>query len=178
MKKKSLWKSFWEAMFSKRMFYITGPCIAATAVAAVFAGIQSFRPARGSGRAFEQLTVEEALKYMSYEPDYVIIDVRDPEAYDTAHLDRAVNIPYDRIVRDAETLLPDPEQTIYVYGEDEEQPQAAAQKLSDMDFTSVAVIGSYSDWVEAMYSESSEAETELFLVEELEPKPILNNLVE
>lgn len=178
MKKKSLWKSFWEAMFSKRMFYITGPCIAATVIAAAVAGIQSYRPARGSGRAFEQLTVEEALQYMSYEQNFVIVDVRDPEEYEAAHLDKAVNLPYDRVVRDAETQLPDIEETIYVYGEDEEQPQAAAQKLSDMGFTSVAVIGSYSDWVEAMYSESSEADTESFLVEELEPKPILNNLVE
>ena len=119
------------------MSLITGLC-------AVFLIVRSVRPSRG--RPYEMLSVEDAKTYMSYEENYVIVDVRTPEAYAAGHLDRALNIPYDKIVRQAYSYLGDAGETIYVYGENEEQSCAAAQKLSNMGYTGVAEIGSYEDW--------------------------------
>ena len=114
----------------------------------VFAGlslIRSLRPSRG--KAYERLSVEEACDYMSYETSYCILDVRDAADYDVSHVDGARNLPVENIVADADSVIEDRHMMLYVYGEDSDQSCAAAQKLSDLGYTSVTETGSYHDWV-------------------------------
>ena len=61
-----------------------------TAILIVATLIRSHRPSRG--RPYERLSAEEARLYMSYEAEYLILDVRSREAYNKGHLDNAVNI--------------------------------------------------------------------------------------
>ena len=136
------------------MFYITWGCVIVTAVLIVVTLLRSHRPSQG--KPYERLTAEEAREYMSYEPEYRIVDVRSPELYREGHLDHAINIGYDRMVELADKVLEDRGITVYVYGETSEQSCAAAQKLSDIGYISVAEIGSYDDWTMA----ETETETE------------------
>ena len=95
---------------------------------------------------------------------YLILDVRDREAYEEGHIEDAVNIEYDSLVEKADEVLEDRGITVYVYGEDAAQSCAAAQKLTDIGYNSVAQIGSYRDWTAV----ETETETEGILTDVLE----------
>ena len=110
-----------------------------------WSAIRSFRPSRG--KPYERLSAEEAYEYISYETGYCIVDVRAKEAYDRGHIKEARNLPFDEIVERADEVIPDRNMMLYVYGADEEQSCAAAQKLSDLGFTSVTETGSLEDWM-------------------------------
>ena len=142
---------------NRKIFYITWFCVLVTAILIVATLIRSHRPSKG--RPYERLSAEEAQLYMSYEAEYLILDVRSREAYNKGHLDNAVNIEYDSLVEKADEVLKDRGATVYVYGEDSGKSCAAAQKLSDIGYTSVAEIGTYSDWQMA----ETAVETEIIL---------------
>ena len=117
-----------------------------TAILIVATLIRSHRPSKG--RPYERLSAEEAKLYMSYEAEYLILDVRSRKDYEKGHLEEAVNIEYDSLVESADDVLKDRGITVYVYGEDSAQSCAAAQKLSDIGYNSISEIGSYLDWLE------------------------------
>ena len=91
----------------------------------------------GSGRPYNQGTLNSDF--------YVLIDVRDAEAYAAGHIAGAINIPmseldqwFDRIPQVAK---------IIVYGEDTAQAQAAYQQLDDAGFSRPYVlIGGLDEW--------------------------------
>ena len=130
---------------NRGIFYITWGCVIVTIILIIFTLVRSIRPSQG--KPFERLSVEEARQYMSYEASYQVLDVRDIEAYDEGHLKGAVHVAYDSLVQDADLVLEDRSQMVYVYGQSSEQSCAAAQKLSDMGYTSVAEIGTYEEWI-------------------------------
>ncbi len=99
------------------------------------------------GKPYERLSAMEAREYMSYEADYCIVDVRDPASFEKGHVSGAVNLPYERIVEDADDVITNRGQMVYVYGEDSDQSCAAAQKLCDIGFLSITETGSYEDWL-------------------------------
>ena len=146
---------------NRKIFYITWFCVIVTAILIVATLIRSHRPSKG--RPYERLSVEEARLYMSYEAEYLILDVRSRKAYEKGHLDKAVNIEYDSLVEKADDVLKNRGITLYVYGEDSSQSCAAAQKLSDIGYNSVSEIGSYLDWTSYL----SEPETESLLADDL-----------
>ncbi len=132
----------------KKIRIIFWVCTAAVVISTLWSLVRTLRPSRG--KPYERLSVEEALEYMSFEPDYCILDVRNHELYVKGHIDNALNIPVSKIVHDAEGIIKDKNRMIYVYGQDEEESCMAAQKLSDMGFVSVSEIGCYEDIKVAM----------------------------
>jgi rhodanese-related sulfurtransferase len=122
-------------------------CIITIIVFSAWSAIRSLRPSRG--KVYEQLSVEEAVEYMSFEPAYCIVDVRTKEDYDAGHVENARSLPLEEIVEQADEAIAGREMMIYVYGYDSDSSCAAAQKLSDMGFTSVTETGSYEDWTAA-----------------------------
>lgn len=120
-------------------------CCMTVVLFTAWSAIRSFRPSRG--KPYERLSAEEAYEYISYETGYCIVDVRALEAYDQGHIEEARNLPFDEIVERADEVIPDRNMMLYVYGADEEQSCAAAQKLSDLGFTSVTETGSLEDWM-------------------------------
>ena len=72
--------------------------------------------------------------------------MRDEADYAASHVDGARNLPVESIVARADSVIEDRHMMLYVYGEDSAQSCAAAQKLSDLGFTSVTETGSYRDW--------------------------------
>ena len=120
-------------------------CCLTVVLFTAWSAIRSFRPSRG--KPYERLSAEEAYEYISYETGYCIVDVRTKEAYDRGHIEEARNLPFDEIVERADEVIPDRNMMLYVYGLDEEQSCAAAQKLSDLGFTSVTETGSLEAWM-------------------------------
>jgi rhodanese-related sulfurtransferase len=136
-----------DSRAGERLVRIFLVCVVSIALITGVAAWQSKRPSEG--KIYERLTVEEALRFMSYEKDFIIVDIREEEEYAEGHLEGAVNIPYEGLVAHAMDLLPDMSRTVYVYGSTEQESCAAAQKLSDMGYTGVSEIGAYGDWITA-----------------------------
>ena len=124
------------------IFYL---CSLTVIVFSAWSLIRSLRPSRG--KPYERISVEEAYDYMSYESSYCILDVREEKDYAGGHVEGARSLPVAEIVKRAEEIIPDRDTMLYVYGSDEEESCAAAQKLSDIGYTSVTETGSYSDWL-------------------------------
>ena len=75
----------------------------------------------------------------------VIVDVRGPSEYATGHIDKAVNIPINKIRKEIKNFAPDKEQTIVVYCLSGKRAEYAAKKLKEMGYTNVINAGKYKD---------------------------------
>ena len=78
----------------------------------------------------------------------VLIDVRTPSEYTAGHLDKAVNIPYNKIVTEIKQFAPDKEQTVVVYCKSGKRAEFAAKKLKAMGYTNVINAGRYKELME------------------------------
>ncbi len=121
-------------------------CTAAVVISTLWSLVRTLRPSRG--KPYERVSVEEACDYMSYETSYCIVDVRDEEDYAAGHVEGAKNLPRSEIVARAEDVLPDRTMMVYLYGQDEEDSCQAAQKLSNLGYSSITETGGYQDWVD------------------------------
>ncbi len=110
--------------------------------------------AAGCGGAEEEkenmyisITRQEARSLMdSYAGDCIILDVREQEEYDEAHIPGAVLIPHTQITLRAEKELPDKEQLILVYCRSGRRSKLAAQDLADLGYTNVREFGGIINW--------------------------------
>ncbi|MDD2959552.1 MAG: rhodanese-like domain-containing protein [Lachnospiraceae bacterium] len=129
---------------SKKMFIIIFSCIVLIGVFSAFILWRTFRPSQGL--PYERITMEQAAEYMDYETGYLLVDVRTQEEYDEGHIPGAVCIPLEELQAEAQKLLPDKEQMIYVYCRSGRRSRDAAQKLCNMEYTNVTEIGGILDW--------------------------------
>lgn len=129
---------------SRKAFYIIGTCIVLVGVFSVFILYKSLRPSRGL--PYEQITMEQAAEYMSYEVGYILLDVRTREEYAQGHIPGAICIPNEELEQQADKLLLDKEQLIYVYCRSGRRSKEAAQKLCGMEYTNITEIGGILDW--------------------------------
>ena len=89
---------------------------------------------------------EEARKAMEEEDGYIILDVRTKEEYLEGHIKDAVNIPNEVIAEDAETILKDKDQKIYVYCRSGRRSKEACKKLAELGYRKVIDFGGILDW--------------------------------
>lgn len=61
------------------------------------------------------ITKEKVLEMMENGEDFTLVEVLAEEDYKKGHVPKAINIPVDRIEKDAEKLLPDKDKVIVVY---------------------------------------------------------------
>jgi len=88
----------------------------------------------------------------SGEPDLIILDVREAEAYRSAHIPGARHIPRGQLELVADGAFPDPDVRILTYCEFGKISTLAAATLRSMGFSSaVALDGGFRDWVAAGY---------------------------
>ena len=99
---------------------------------------KNFRPS--PGRPYEQITMEQALDFMTFETGYILVDIGTKEEYEEEHLENAVNIPYEELGSLVTTLLPQKDQQIYVYGRDRTRSDMAARKLCKLGYTNISEI--------------------------------------
>ena len=123
---------------SQKAKYILCACMLLVGIFSAVALLKTFRPS--GSLPYEVLTMEKAGRYMEYEEGYALIDISEESAYEAGHLKGAENIPYEQLYKSASTLLPDPEQSIYLCGADEQLRAKAAMKLCELRYTNVAVI--------------------------------------
>ncbi len=95
---------------------------------------------------YEQITGEQAKKLMDTESDYIIIDARTTEEFESGHIEGAILIPEYEISQRAEAELPRKDQLILVYCRSGRRSKIAAQELVDLGYTNVKEFGGIIDW--------------------------------
>lgn len=131
---------------SQKARLIIGTCILLVGFFSLFVLYKAVRPSRGL--PYEQLTMEQALKYMSYERGYVLIDVSTRQEYESYHIPGAVSMPFDELTSLAGKKLNDYSQMIYVCASDEDVSRSGARKLCSLGYTSVTEIGASGKYLE------------------------------
>ena len=88
----------------------------------------------------KKITRDDLRQFLQQDPTLAIVEVLDPESYETFHLPRAMNVPlgqeFDRSIQQA---LPDKSQRIVVYCKDEESTASptAARKMERLGYENV-----------------------------------------
>ena len=95
---------------------------------------------------YKMITMQEAREVFKTEGDYIILDVRTVEEYDSGHIPRAINVPLQDIGEEDIPELPDKEQTIYVYCRSGNRSKTASERLVNLGYTDVIEFGGIRDY--------------------------------
>jgi len=95
---------------------------------------------------YRQISMDEAVKMMRDEKDYIILDVRRPDEYAEGHIPGAINVPNEDIGTAEIAELPDKSQLILVYCRSGRRSKEASEKLVKLGYTNVVEFGGILDW--------------------------------
>lgn len=96
--------------------------------------------------SYEQIT-QEAAKEMMDTQEVVILDVREPEEYDSGHIPGAVLLPVGTIDEDtAAEVIPDKESVVLVYCRSGNRSKTASSELAELGYTNIYEFGGISTW--------------------------------
>lgn len=102
--------------------------------------------AGSSSSGYRQISMDEAVKMMRDEKDYIILDVRRPDEYAEGHIPGAINVPNEEIGTAEIVELPDKAQLILVYCRSGRRSKEAAEKLVKLGYTNIVEFGGILDW--------------------------------
>ena len=107
-------------------------------------------------KTYRQVSPEEAAAMMEKETDYIILDVRTQEEYETAHIPGAICIPNETIGTDDIPELPDKDQLILVYCRSGNRSKQASEKLAKQGYANIVEFGGINSWTGETVSGSEE----------------------
>ena len=100
----------------------------------------------GSVAKYKQITMDEAVKLMEKEKDYIILDVRRADEFAEGHIPGAINVANEEIGAEEIPELPDKSQLILVYCRSGRRSKEAAEKLVKLGYTNIVEFGGILDW--------------------------------
>ena len=92
------------------------------------------------------VSMDEIVKIMDENKDYIILDVRTIEEYKEGHIPNAICIPNETIGEGIIKELPDKEQLILIYCRSGNRSKQAANKLQELGYTNLIEFGGIIDW--------------------------------
>ena len=90
--------------------------------------------------------MDEIVKIMEENENYIILDVRTIEEYNGGHIPNAICIPNETIDEKVINKLPNKEQLILIYCRSGNRSKQAANKLKDLGYTNLIEFGGIIDW--------------------------------
>ena len=102
--------------------------------------------AGSSSLGYRQISMDEAIKMMRDEKNYIILDVRRPDEYAEGHIPGAINVPNEEIGTAEIAELPDKSQMILVYCRSGRRSKEASEKLVKLGYTNIVEFGGILDW--------------------------------
>ncbi len=99
-----------------------------------------------SSSGYRQISMDEAVKMMRDEKDYIILDVRRPDEYAEGHIPGAINIPNEEIGTAEIAELPDKSQLILVYCRSGRRSKESSEKLVKLGYTNIVEFGGIQDY--------------------------------
>ena len=132
----------------KRLTRILLPAVIAMTAVLILTGCGSSADDKTAGdkKTYRQVSPEEAAAMMEEETDYIILDVRTREEYETAHIPGAICIPNETIGTEDITELPDKDQLILVYCRSGNRSKQASEKLAKQGYTNIVEFGGINSW--------------------------------
>ena len=102
--------------------------------------------AGSSSLGYRQISMDEAIKMMRDEKNYIILDARRPDEYAEGHIPGAINVPNEEIGTAEIAELPDKSQMILVYCRSGRRSKEASEKLVKLGYTNIVEFGGILDW--------------------------------
>ena len=99
-----------------------------------------------SSLGYRQISMDEAIKMMKDEKNYIILDVRRPDEYAEGHIPGAINVPNEEIGTAEIPELPDKSQLILVYCRSGRRSKEASKKLVKLGYTNIVEFGGIQDY--------------------------------
>ena len=132
----------------KRLTRILLPAVIALTAVLILTGCGSSADDKtvGDKKTYRQVSPEEAAAMMEEETDYIILDVRTQEEYETAHIPGAICIPNETIGTGDIPQLPDKDQLILVYCRSGNRSKQASEKLAKQGYTNIVEFGGINSW--------------------------------
>ena len=132
----------------KRLTRILLPAVIAMTAVLILTGCGSSADDKTAGdkKTYRQVSPEEAAAMMEEESDYIILDVRTQEEYETAHIPGAICIPNETIGTGDIPELPDKDQLILVYCRSGNRSKQASEKLAKQGYTNIVEFGGINNW--------------------------------
>ena len=142
----------------KRLTLILLPAVIALTAVLILTGCGSSADDKTAGdkKTYRQVSPEEAAAMMEEETDYIILDVRTQEEYETAHIPGAICIPNETIGTEDIPELPDKDQLILVYCRSGNRSKQASEKLAKQGYTNIVEFGGINSWTGETVSGSEE----------------------
>jgi len=95
---------------------------------------------------YEKISMSEGLARMESDENYILLDVRRADEFESGHIPGAVNLPNEEIGTEEIPSLPDKEQTIYIYCRSGNRSKQAADKLLALGYTNIIEFGGIIDY--------------------------------
>ena len=95
---------------------------------------------------YRQISMDEAVKMMRDEKDYIILDVRRPDEFADGHIPGAINVPNEEIGTTEIAELPKKSQLILVYCRSGRRSKDASEKLVKLGYTNIVEFGGILDY--------------------------------
>ena len=112
--------------------------------------IKSLLPSCGapgsSSSGYRQISMNEAVKMMKDEKNYIILDARRPDEFAEGHIPGAINVPNEEIGSAEIAELPDKSQLILVYCRSGRRSKEASEKLVGIGYTNIVEFGGIQDY--------------------------------
>ena len=99
-----------------------------------------------SSSGYRQISMDEAVKMMRDEKDYIILDVRRPDEFAEGHIPGAINVPNEEIGTAEIAELPNKSQLILVYCRSGRRSKEASEKLVKLGYTNIVEFGGILDY--------------------------------
>ena len=100
----------------------------------------------GLSAGYRQISMDEAVRMMKDEKNYIILDVRRPDEYSEGHIPGAINVPNEEIGSAEIAELPDKSQLILVYCRSGRRSKEASEKLVKLGYTGIVEFGGIQDY--------------------------------
>ena len=100
----------------------------------------------GAPNSYRQISMNEAVKMMKNEKNYIILDVRRPDEYAEGHIPGAINVPNEEIGTAEISELPDKSQMILVYCRSGRRSKEASEKLVKLGYTNIVEFGGIQEY--------------------------------
>lgn len=95
---------------------------------------------------YKDMPQEEAVRFFETETNYILLDVRTKEEYESGYIKGAINLPNEEIGDREIALLPDKNAKIFVYCRSGNRSKQAAEKLVKLGYTDIINIGGIQTW--------------------------------
>lgn len=126
------------------LLFLAG-CAARPKLAEPSAPAADIQPVAEEEAAYVKISAADAKKMMDAQ-SVIILDVRTPEEYQEGHIENALLLPVDTILKDAEKTLTDKTATLLVYCRSGNRSKTASEALIKLGYQQVYDFGGINSW--------------------------------